>query len=139
MPDIQKQIDTRWQNLQETLQGIPEDRMTEPGVCGEWSVKDLMAHIAYWDDYNVEQLSMRSRGNPPGPVDFDSVNDTIASERADWTLAKARQEFEAAHQRKMEAAERHAELLADAWGDDAGGHYDEHGGQIRAWREQQGI
>jgi hypothetical protein len=29
------------------LAGIPEAWMTEPGVEGEWSIKDIIAHIAW--------------------------------------------------------------------------------------------
>jgi hypothetical protein len=34
----------QWQSL---LEGIPEAWMTEPGVEGEWSIKDIIAHIAW--------------------------------------------------------------------------------------------
>jgi hypothetical protein len=34
----------QWESL---LEGIPEAWMTEPGVADEWSIKDIIAHIAW--------------------------------------------------------------------------------------------
>lgn len=36
---------TQWQAL---LAEIPERKMSEPGVAGEWSLKDILAHIAWY-------------------------------------------------------------------------------------------
>jgi Mycothiol maleylpyruvate isomerase N-terminal domain len=35
------------------LAGIPEAWMTEPGVAGEWSVKDVVAHIAWGEQESL--------------------------------------------------------------------------------------
>jgi len=39
-----------WETL---LAGIPEAWMTEPGVEGEWSIKDIIAHIAWGERENL--------------------------------------------------------------------------------------
>lgn len=36
----------RWN---EVLARVPVERMTEPGVAGEWSVKDIVAHLTWFD------------------------------------------------------------------------------------------
>ena len=41
--------------------------MTEPGACGTWSVKDVLAHIALGNDWLALQLERRVRGEAPGP------------------------------------------------------------------------
>ena len=38
-----------WGELAATWRGLPEEALTRPGACGpEWSVKDVMNHIAAW-------------------------------------------------------------------------------------------
>lgn len=39
-----------WEAL---LIGIPDAWMTEPGVAGEWSIKDIIAHIAWGERENL--------------------------------------------------------------------------------------
>jgi DinB family protein len=39
-----------WETL---LAGIPEAWMTEPGVDGEWSIKDIVAHIAWGEQESL--------------------------------------------------------------------------------------
>jgi Mycothiol maleylpyruvate isomerase N-terminal domain len=41
---------TDWELL---LAGIPEAWMSEPGVVGEWSVKDVVAHIAWGEQESL--------------------------------------------------------------------------------------
>ena len=45
---------------------VSPKRMTEQGVCGSWSVKDLLAHIAVGNDWLALQLERRTRGEVPG-------------------------------------------------------------------------
>ena len=44
--ELIKQIETEWDNLQAALDGLTEEQMHQPGVVGEWSIKDILAHIA---------------------------------------------------------------------------------------------
>lgn len=38
-----------WEELVAVWRGLPEEALTRPGACGpEWSVKDVMNHIAAW-------------------------------------------------------------------------------------------
>ena len=30
------------------LRDIGEEHMTQPGVAGEWSIKDVVAHLTFW-------------------------------------------------------------------------------------------
>jgi hypothetical protein len=47
----------QWDDL---LAGIPEAWMTEPGVEGEWSVKDIVAHIAWGERENLGVAQARA-------------------------------------------------------------------------------
>jgi uncharacterized protein (TIGR03083 family) len=47
----------RWDAI---LSGIDEKRMSEPGVAGAWSVKDIVAHITWSERETVGMLQARA-------------------------------------------------------------------------------
>ena len=133
MKGVRQTIDDSWARFIEVLDGVPEERLEEAGACGEWSIKDLMAHMAYWDDRAVIVADALGVGQQAEPVDWQEVNDREAALRATWTLNASRREMDAAHTRMLEALERHPNLDADFWAGDTFEHYDEHAADIRAW------
>jgi hypothetical protein len=91
-----------WEGL---LGQIGEDRMEEPGVAGEWSVKDIVAHLTAWRRRTVGRLEAAAQGRPEPahewPADLhddDEVNAWFhARDRAKslrQTLAESRRVFE---------------------------------------------
>ncbi len=52
--------------LESVVSHVPPERMTEPGACGWWSVKDVLAHLDVENDWLVLQLERRARGEVPG-------------------------------------------------------------------------
>lgn len=67
---------------QDFLASIPRERMTEPGVDGPWSVKDVIAHVAGWRGRTLARLEASAAGEPeppaPWPSQFDEVDETNA-------------------------------------------------------------
>jgi hypothetical protein len=56
-----------WDNL---LSQVAPERMTEPGVEGEWSVKDLIAHVSTYEGWMAQLLNA---GGPNIPHVTDSM------------------------------------------------------------------
>jgi hypothetical protein len=114
--------------------------MMSPGVCGTWSVKDLLGHIALCDDIAVQKIGALG-GTPPAGLDdnVDEVNNREAALRADRTVEEQRAEMERNHDRllgALEAASRASDddlervrrwIAGDTWE-----HYDEHTAQVIA-------
>jgi hypothetical protein len=48
-----------WESL---LEKIGEERMTIPGVVGDWSIKDVIAHIMSYEQYILDRLRETLRG-----------------------------------------------------------------------------
>ena len=44
------------QEFNSIVDGLTVDQMLQPGVCGEWSVKDLVAHIAWYEREMISVL-----------------------------------------------------------------------------------
>lgn len=64
--DNLKDEQARWEEL---LRDIGEEHMTQPGVAGEWSIKDIVAHLTFWQRQTVGrfQAALRNEPLPPPP------------------------------------------------------------------------
>ena len=104
--------------LTAVVDAIPRDRLDEPGVVGEWSVRDLLAHLAGYERYVAAAIFADLTGTPATTRDFYGRDDapSAADEATDdstnaWVVAYARQqpldavldEFRWAHHRLVEA------------------------------------
>lgn len=120
---VRERVDASWRALRDAVAGVPDERLLEPRAIGDWSVKDVLAHVAFWDD--------PARA---GDEDWQAANERVAAERAGWSLADVRAELASAHGRMLAALEAKTEVDPDDWE-----HYAEHAAEIRAWRERLGI
>lgn len=46
--DLQKQAETSYQALMTEVGQLSSEQIVAPGVVGEWSVKDVLAHLTAW-------------------------------------------------------------------------------------------
>src|SRR5687767_13412823 len=74
---------------------VGERRLDEPGPMGEWSFKDLAAHLTGWRTRTVLRLEAAARGEPeppaPWPVDLeddDKINAWIHERTRDRPAAE---------------------------------------------------
>jgi hypothetical protein len=136
-------IDDAWRALLEALDGIPDDRLEELGAIGEWSLKDLFGHIAFWDEWAISELDRVLAGEPAEERDWQAMNEADAARRRDRTLPEQRADMHQAHAALLERLAEIAGLEAAAIDDAIKGatyeHYEEHIPDIRAWRERAGI
>ena len=69
----------RWEVL---LDRIGLARLDEPGVNGEWSMKDIATHLTGWNRWLVIRLQAAQRGQPepppPWPAELESEDDINA-------------------------------------------------------------
>ena len=81
-----------WETL---LVEVGEARMLEPGAMGEWTFKDLVAHITGWRAHSLRRLEAVANGQPePDPVwpanrvTDDEINDWIHEVNKDRLLGE---------------------------------------------------
>ncbi len=84
------ELQAEWRAL---VAEVGEDRMLEPGPMGEWSFKDLAAHLLGWRDWTIARLEAASASGGPKPrrpwpagTDDDAVNDWIQAQNADRSV-----------------------------------------------------
>jgi DinB superfamily len=97
--------------LMQTLEGFPTEARERSGACGEWSVKDIVAHLASFEKVLVDVLSVFDRGGPtPYLTKFttmsDEFNDSEVVMRRENTMAEVLHEYEEANAQVMELAAR---------------------------------
>jgi hypothetical protein len=139
-------------NFESTLGTLDRAQMTQPGVVGNWSVKDIVAHLTAWERLMVVWLADYPRGvpveRPTGDAEFDELNERIYLENKDKPLEEVLREFETAHEMTLQALHgTPEEVLFDTgrysyrgglplWQMVAGNtwwHYSEHGEEIGNW------
>ena len=43
-------LDTAWVAFQSSYADLSNTQLTEPGVVGDWSVQDIIAHVTWWEE-----------------------------------------------------------------------------------------
>jgi hypothetical protein len=135
--------------LEEELGQISNERMLMVILHGEWSVKDLIGHLGFWESRIATLFPLLKAGNSPEPFkDIDVLNGQAVDEMRTLSLAEVRRLEKAAYQKILavikEASDpelfdpdhfawtegrRFEEIISDnTWG-----HYEEHLPELQAW------
>jgi hypothetical protein len=139
-----------WRDL---VAEVGRERMLEPGPMGEWTFKDMAAHLAAWRNARIPMIEAIGRGEPvrraPWPAamhDDDVINDWFQERDRGRTLEAVLDDYDRSFERLAAAIEALPEAVAHdpnalPW---AGGTaavdidftdhlHDEHLPDVRAW------
>jgi len=101
-------IYTERRRLEKNLADLSEEEMLRPGVTGEWSVKDILAHLAAWEKLFVGWYSAGLKGgdmetSPVGMCQtaMDSINQHIYAQNKGRSLEDVLTGFHASFQEVM--------------------------------------
>jgi uncharacterized damage-inducible protein DinB len=103
------------QALHQAIEGLSEEEMTQPQVEGVWTVKDVLGHIASWEETCLEPLQLYADGGPfevQVIEDYMAWNDEQAARKRDVPLDAILDELATIRQELVEAASR---LSAGQW------------------------
>jgi len=133
--EILARIDAEWHRFLPSLDGMTEEQASQSGVAGYYSVKDLLAHLAWWENQTREVVE----SGEDQEFDVETLNDQIFAEYKDVSFAELKQQMLEGHARAVETFAQAPNLTEDDVESDTWEHYQEHGDQIRAWRAANGI
>lgn len=129
--------------LTSVIYGLSEAQLATAGVVGRWSVKDLLAHLGKWEEVCLTELQKHVLGEEPGGDYRDALpyNDQWEAELQALSLLETIAYFETTHARLLSFL---AGLTAEQWDGYVRAwvrgsiwhHFEEHGAEIRAWRDQ---
>ncbi len=143
-----ERIDKAWTALQASYAGLSEAELTEPGVTGDWSVKDHLAHVTTWEEEALKYLPLILGGGKPPRYStmfggIDAFNAQVTEQKRSLTLAEVLRQLEETHRRILDYVQRAPEeqftqetrfrhrLRLESYS-----HYTLHAKLIRAWRER---
>src|SRR5260370_19503772 len=92
-------IQREYAHFESLVAPLSETQLCTAPFEGEWSIKDIMAHIAVWEQLCTRWLEEFLRGVTPQPAERleDGVNDRIYREYRDRSLAEVQELVHHAH------------------------------------------
>ena len=60
-----KRLDAAWAAFSDSYAGLSEADLVTPGVVGDWSVKDILAHVTTWEEEALKYLPVIADGGRP--------------------------------------------------------------------------
>lgn len=139
-------LDDAWRDFEASYAGLSEPQLLIPNVTGAWSVRDIIAHVTWWEEEALAHLPLiRDGGRPPrysvkyGGI--DAFNAMMTERRRTLSLHEVLRQHEAVHARLVEYVRAAPDDLIRTETRfrrrlklDALGHYPIHARAIRAWR-----
>lgn len=144
-------IAATWAAFQASYAGLTPEQMTQGGAAGEWSIKDILAHVTTWEAESLRELPVIARGEKAGSYrklygGIDAFNAQMNAAKRDLSLAEVLRQLNETHRRLVEyvAASPTEQFNSKSRGRrrlgwDSYLHYPHHEQAIRAWRESLGI
>lgn len=141
-------LDEAWQTLNEAYSGLSDSTMTEAGVTGTWSIKDIIAHVTSWEEESLKHLPLILAGErtPRYSVMYggiDAFNARTTERNRKLSLYEVLQKRDDIHRRLIAFLQNVPEdqfvretrfrrrLRLDSYD-----HYTKHAKAIRTWRER---
>jgi hypothetical protein len=143
-------LEKAWREFQDSYTGLSDAVMTKSGVTGDWSVRDILAHVTTWEQEALKHLPMILQGSKPPRYSvthggINGFNRMMTKQKRGLTLSEVRRDLEESHRRLILYIERVPEeqfltetpfrhrLRLDTYS-----HYPKHAAAIRRWRDKQG-
>jgi hypothetical protein len=143
-----QQLDKAWAIFKESYAGLSDSQLTEPGVTGSWSVKDIIAHVTWWEDEALKHLPLIITGGRPPRYStqyggIDAFNAQMTGQRHSLSLSVVLRQMDETHRRLIDYVHSAPEeqctretrfrrrLRLDTYS-----HYPQHAKAIREWRER---
>jgi hypothetical protein len=141
-------IEKAWLQFKDSYAGLPEAKLTEPGVVGQWSVKDILAHVTSWEQEALKYLPLILDGGRPPRYSvtyggIDAFNAQVREEKRGLSLSRVLREMDETHRRVIDYVQNAPDeqftretrfrrrLRLDTYS-----HYPEHTRMIQEWRER---
>jgi hypothetical protein len=143
-------------DLLKAIDGLNPTVMQEPGVVGQWSVRDVLAHITRWEAELVRMLFQLKQGRTPdyptlSEPDIDKINARFHKENLERPLDQVLADFHSVRKQTLRRLSEYTEQelsepgrypalkghpLIEYIAGDTYEHDAEHALQIQEWRDR---
>jgi hypothetical protein len=143
---VLERLERAWADFASSYAGLSDAELLRPGVQGQWSVRDIIAHVTWWEEEALKHLPLVHRGGRPPRYSvlyggIDAFNAEMTEQRRHLSLAEVRRQHHDVHARLVAYVRAAPEelyaretrfrrrLRLDTYG-----HYPLHSRAIREWR-----
>ncbi len=98
--------------LEELLNGLTPEQMTQSAATDDWSAKDVLAHLIEWEGMVIKWYETGARGKVPAVPSEDynwgqlpQLNHAIYLKHRDRSLAEVQKEFKSSYKKIMKTIE----------------------------------
>jgi hypothetical protein len=142
--ELLKRLDRAWSEFKQSYAGLTDSQLIEPGVTGEWSVKDILAHVTTWEEEALKQLPVILKGGkPPRYLTYGGIhafNAQMTVQKRGFPLSNVVTQLDETHRRLINFVENIPEdqflretrfqhrLRLDTYS-----HYPKHASAIQNW------
>jgi hypothetical protein len=150
-PGLLKRLDTAWGAFQDSYAGLSAAELMEPGVTGDWSVRDILAHVTTWEEEALKYLPLILEGGTPPRYratygGIDAFNALMTERKKELSVSEVLRQVDEIHRRLIDLiqgtpADQFARetrfrrrLRLDTYH-----HYPQHAEAIRRWRAQRPV
>ena len=100
-------LDTAWVAFQASYAGLSNSRLAESGAAGDWSVKDIIAHVTWWEEEALRHLPLIIAGNHPPRYSvayggIDAFNAMMAERKRHVSLSDVLTQQDDTHRRLID-------------------------------------
>jgi hypothetical protein len=156
--ELLEKLNDEHYNLLALVQDFSKADFEQVGVAGDWTVKDVFAHLAFWNWEAVKAVEQVARDERPAmmlDVSFDEINAREAAASRKQPLHKVMDDFRRSQKSLASVIERASEPELSKQtpfksGDNkdanaawiVGGiieHYQEHTAALKTWLDQKRV
>ena len=142
-----ERLERAWSEFEASYAGLTNEQLMIPNVTGAWSVRDIIAHVTWWDEEALKHLPVVLEGGRPERYSdkyggIDDFNAIMTVKRSHLSLAEVLQQHDEVHAQLVAYVR---EVPEDLYASetrfrrrlrlDTFGHYPVHTAAIRAWRQ----
>ncbi len=139
-----EKIESSYARILRLYRSVPITTLIEPALSNGWSVKDTLAHIAFWEWRCASLLNESHQTDAPlkAMPDVDALNRETYQERQEWSWGEVETDFRQAHEALLTAIqELPPDRLDDAIvqqtiAEETWEHYAEHLPDLERWHKQ---
>ena len=143
---VLRRIDEEWTAFTASYAGLDEAALLTPGVTGRWSIRDIIAHVTWWEQEAITHVPPMLEGVRPPRYSatyggIDAFNALMTERKRHLSLAAVLDEQADTHRRLIALVRRLPESALSSESRtrrrlrlDTYGHYPTHAQAIRRWR-----
>jgi hypothetical protein len=139
-------LDKAWRAFKASYAGLSDSQLTERGVTGAWSVRDILAHVTTWEEEALKHLPFILKGGKPPRYSvtyggIDAFNAQMTEQKRELPLSEVLRQLDDTHRRLIDLIQSAPEdeftretrfrhrLRLDTYS-----HYPKHAKAIGKWR-----